>query len=153
MVADALLRLYLNDLPGTQCARSEFTYHDVMDDDTSHVEDVALILAGIEAKVATRCSVRVCHPTKKALAGEELESSVDFASCLKDHFVLRGPAEQKEGRSTDDTRDNENNVPIDNDRILTPTAVRTNSDLAVTGAARTLLLSQSSLGINISREV
>lgn len=51
--------MYSNDLPETQRSRTEFTYHDVLDDDTSMVvvsgqgEDV-LDLAGIEARVATR---------------------------------------------------------------------------------------------------
>ena len=63
LVADALSRMYSNDAKGTQRIRSEFTYHDVMDDDTSIVvegqdKDVP-VLAGMEARVATRRGSRV----------------------------------------------------------------------------------------------
>ena len=56
VVADALSCLYSNDSPGTQRSREEFTYHDVVDDDTSAVisrEDGDVpVLAGIEARIA-----------------------------------------------------------------------------------------------------
>ena len=51
VVADALLWMYANDSPGTVCARSEYTYHDVVDDDTSDLVDGLSdlpVLAGIE---------------------------------------------------------------------------------------------------------
>ena len=78
-VADALSRMYAYDSPGTQRSRSEFTYHDVIDDDTSSVvvklgTDVP-ILAGMEARLATRRSSRVRRPTEKAALA--LSDSVD----------------------------------------------------------------------------
>lgn len=59
VVADALSRLYSNDSPSTHWSQSEFTYHDVVDDDTSAVEvsaDVFPLLSGIDALIATRHS-------------------------------------------------------------------------------------------------
>ena len=63
VVADALSRIYSNDSSGTVRARSEFTYHDVVDDDTVPVlstlpSDVP-VLARMEARVATRRGTRV----------------------------------------------------------------------------------------------
>ena len=59
---DALSRIYLNDSAGTERARSEYTYHDVVDDDTLTMEkqpDILPVLAGIEAQIATRRGTRV----------------------------------------------------------------------------------------------
>jgi hypothetical protein len=52
VVADALSRIYSNDSAGTQRSRSEFTYHDIVDDDTSNVVAVAElmpVLAGMDS--------------------------------------------------------------------------------------------------------
>ena len=52
VVVDALSRLYANDSPGTARSRSEFTCHDVVDDDTSVIDDNLgdlPVLAGVEA--------------------------------------------------------------------------------------------------------
>ena len=51
VVADALSRMYSNDSKGTERVSSEYTYHDVSDDDTSSIQEVQL--AGIQAVVAT----------------------------------------------------------------------------------------------------
>ena len=53
-VADALSWMYANDSPGTVHARSEYTYHDVDNNDTSDLIDRSdlPVLAGIEACVA-----------------------------------------------------------------------------------------------------
>jgi len=102
VVADALSWLYSNDLVGTQRARSEFTSHNVTDDDTLEVETVPEnlpVLAGIEARVVTRRSPRVCKEAQGAVTGH-LEMSRAFAAQMHDRFVLCGPAEQKEGGST-----------------------------------------------------
>ena len=70
VVADALSRIYSNDSAGTERARSEFTYHDVGDDDTTNVSrssEILPVLAGIEAQVATRRSSRTRRPSQKAV--------------------------------------------------------------------------------------
>lgn len=75
VVADALSRIYSNDSIGTERARSEYTYHDVVDDDTStmgNTVETTPLLAGIEAQIATRRGTRVRRPTQKA--AEMLES-------------------------------------------------------------------------------
>ena len=74
VVADALSRIYLNDSAGTEWARSEYTYHDVVDDDTSTMEkqpDILPVLAGIEAQIATRRGTRVRQPSRKAVMAAE----------------------------------------------------------------------------------
>ena len=53
VVADALSRIYSNDSTGTVCAPSEFVHHNVSDDDTLALSSGMLILAGMEAVVAT----------------------------------------------------------------------------------------------------
>lgn len=73
VVADALSRLYSNNSKGTQRARCEFTYYDVVDDDTSSIEAMP-ILSSIEARVALRHSTREHCFTEKAMAARE-ESS------------------------------------------------------------------------------
>ena len=73
MVANTLSRIYANDSPGTIHSNSEFTSHDVLDDDTSQLDSAAAdipILAGMEACVATRCGSWVRRPTEKAAQGQ-----------------------------------------------------------------------------------
>ena len=95
VVANALLRVYANDSPGTIRSNSELMSHDVLDDDTSQLDSAAVdvpILAGMEARVATRHGSRVCRPTEKAAQGQ-VESPQEFAAQMRDHFILRGPPE------------------------------------------------------------
>ena len=91
-LADALSRIYMNDSPGTTRSRAEFTQHDILDDDTVHITSDLVeipILAGIEARVATRRGSRVRRLTEKAAAAKETETD----------FVPSIPAERKEGES------------------------------------------------------
>ena len=53
VLADALSRIYSGDSPGTERARSEYTEFDVLDDDDMHVSSSMVLLAGLEAVVAT----------------------------------------------------------------------------------------------------
>ena len=102
VIADALSRLYSNDSAGTQRARSEFTSHGMADDDTLDVEMVPEnlpVLAGIEARVVMRHSPRG-HKEAQGDVTARPETSRAFAARMRDCFVLRGPAEQKEGGST-----------------------------------------------------
>jgi hypothetical protein len=69
VVADALSRTYSNDSAGTERSRSEYTYHDVVDDDTAIIDDSAgtiPVLAGIEAQIITRQGSRLRRPSEKA---------------------------------------------------------------------------------------
>jgi hypothetical protein len=172
VVADALSRLYSNDSPGTQRARSEFTYYDVVDDDTSKVDDSLPVLAGIEAKIATRRGTRERRLTEKA-ATARVESSRNFASRVRDHFVLRGPVEQKEGGSTESSGKNpvtandapetsgstasdapETQVPVEdfeNGHMAEEPVPEPN--LTTTDDASTSLLSRSNLGIDLLKEL
>jgi len=119
VVADALSRIYSNDSSGTVRAKSEFTAHDVIDDDTIGIipgTGELPVLAGIEARIATRHGSRVRRPTEKALminSEASRETSKDFASRMKDRFVLKGPQApvgQKEGGTLDASNDS-NNAP------------------------------------------
>jgi reverse transcriptase-like protein len=91
VLADALSRLYSNDSPGTERARSEFTAFDLMDDEPEKITDEMVLLAGIEAVVATHKSSR-----RKNDIGAETgrpETSKEFAQQMKGKFILRGPRE------------------------------------------------------------
>ena len=116
VVADALSRIYSNDSVGTVRARSEFMYHDVNDDDTtaidgterSSINEDLPVLAGIEARIATRRGSRDRRPSQKAvMAASDSQSDItskDFAAKMKSRFVLRGPRtpdKPTEGGSTD----------------------------------------------------
>ena len=99
VVADALSRMYSNDSPGTVRAASEFTCHDVLDDDTLPVSNdmgELPILAGVEAVVATRRSSRVRVPTAKAAAAQDMSMADDGRS-----FIRRTPVKRKEGGNTE----------------------------------------------------
>ena len=74
VVADALSRMYSNDSAGTERVRSEYSYHDVTDDDTSSLQE--LQLAGMQAVVATT------RPSRSAAGAEtgRPETSKEFAS-------------------------------------------------------------------------
>jgi hypothetical protein len=110
VVADALSRMYASDSPGTVRSRTEYTSHDVMDDDTTLVETGQVempLLAGIEARVASqRRGSRVRRPTEKAASAvAEAGSSRTFAARMRDNFVLHGPVERKEGGLADNTNE------------------------------------------------
>ena len=115
VVADALSRLYSDDAPGTERAGSEYTYHDVDGDDTGLSLEMPM-LAGMEAVVATRRSMRTRKPTSKVgegqRSGDDTETAKDFAKRMKDKFILRGPRERTEGEnnSTNATSDKDNSA-------------------------------------------
>lgn len=92
VVADVLSRIYSNDQPGTVRARSEYTYHDVVDDDGDVAfTDVQPVLAGIEAVAAVPP-----RRSRRVVPGAETgrpETSKEFAKRVKGHFILKGPAE------------------------------------------------------------
>ena len=103
-VADTLSRMYSNDAPGTVHSRTEYTYHDVVDDDLEVNQQDIPILAGLEAKVAVKRPP--CKPRSKPLGAEtgRPETGREFAARMRDHFILRGPRERKEGgNSTQNT--------------------------------------------------
>ena len=54
VLADALLRIYSNDSVGTVHARSEYTYHDVINNDVLLQHDVSMpICTSLEAAAVT----------------------------------------------------------------------------------------------------
>jgi hypothetical protein len=114
-MVDALSRLYSNDAPGTVRARSEYTYFDVVDDDVPVLMESLPILAGLEAVVET-----TRRPRKEIPPAEtgRAETSKEFASRVKDHFILKGPGERKEG-----------GIPGQNPNIATSSTTGTNSGL------------------------
>ena len=106
VVADALSRIYSNDSSGTVRARCEYTYHDVVDDDTTQVEHVGEtlpVLAGIEARLATRRGTRDRRPSQKAVMASESAMTPAPARPVKSRSVrkvLRPVHESTEGGST-----------------------------------------------------
>ena len=101
VVADALSRLYSNDDSRTVRSRSEYTYFDVLDEDQPETSIPMPILAGIEARVAV-----VKRPRKVVPPAEtgRAETAKEFAARMKNHFVLRGPVERKEGGNSTITK-------------------------------------------------
>ncbi|KJA13556.1 hypothetical protein HYPSUDRAFT_151492 [Hypholoma sublateritium FD-334 SS-4] len=91
VLADMLSRMHLADVLGTVCARSEYTYHDMVDDNSpvgAVTQTDMLILSSIKA-VAT-----VPHRQRQSMAPTETgraETSCEFAACQHDNFVLCGP--------------------------------------------------------------
>ena len=76
VLADALSRMYSNDSPGTQRARSEYTSFDSMDEEPEELVGDMVLLAGMEAIVATH------RKTARNYVGAETgrpESSKEFA--------------------------------------------------------------------------
>ena len=91
VLADALSRMYSNDAPGTVRARSEYTYHDVIDNDVLLTHRISMpILTGLEAAAVTL----------GAESGRP-ETSREFAARMRNFFVLKGPRERKEGEDRD----------------------------------------------------
>ena len=68
VVADTLSKLYSNDSAESLLARSEFTYHVVLDSDTSVVgNDVFPVLVEIDARIATKRSSCVRRPMERVV--------------------------------------------------------------------------------------
>ena len=83
VLADALSRMYSNDAPGTVRARSEYTYHDVIDNDVLLTHGISMpVLTGLEAAAVTL----------GAESGRP-ETSREFAARMRNFFVLKGPRE------------------------------------------------------------
>lgn len=142
-------------------AKSEFTYHDVNDDDTSTTggierpstsEDLPM-LAGIEARIATRRGSRDRRPSQKAastaLNSQPKLTSKEFAAKMKGRFVLKGPRppnETTEGGSTDRSTNDIPQVADDGVEEDTTPAVPTTGTLID-------IISQSLQGIDLPAEL
>jgi hypothetical protein len=163
VVADALSRIYSNDAPGTVRARSEYTYHDVINEDLEILTDPLPILAGVEAVVET--IRRKKRDTPPAETGRP-ETGREFAARMKDHFVLRGPGERKEGglpnmptnalpsESAIDTSNRQ--LPSEADtsnRQLPSEAAPPNADLLLERLALTDLVDSSADGLDLLKEI
>ncbi|KAJ2911813.1 hypothetical protein MD484_g8600, partial [Candolleomyces efflorescens] len=95
VLADSLSRMYSNDAPGTVRARTEYTFHDVTDDDSSPVpHQTAPILTGLEA-LAARVESRSRRKEKELPAESgRSETGREFAARMAPHFTIRGPREK-----------------------------------------------------------
>ena len=85
-------RAYSNDKPGTVRARSEYTYHDVIDND-------ALLSHNITMPVLVDTEATFNSPNLFAMqtrtGGKRVETSWEFACRMKNKcFILHGPREQ-----------------------------------------------------------
>jgi len=117
ILSDALSRLYSYDGPGTVCARSEYTYHDIIDNDSLEVHSVSMpLLVGPEAaSISLGDSMGMGDldgtsdpgpsvPRNRHMAIEPAESdcpetSREFAACVSRGFVFCGPQQREEGES------------------------------------------------------
>ncbi|CAA7257324.1 unnamed protein product [Cyclocybe aegerita] len=91
ILADALSCMYLDDSGNVVRSWSEYTYHDMVDDDLDVERSSSPLVAGVETRGAARRHEEALNPCP--------ETSAEFARQVRDHFVLHGPREQKEGRS------------------------------------------------------
>ncbi|KAJ2921647.1 hypothetical protein H1R20_g15445, partial [Candolleomyces eurysporus] len=98
VLADSLSQMYSNDSPGTVCARAEYTFHDVLDDDSSPVPpQTQPVLTGLEA-LAARVESR--GRRRKDIPPAETgrpETGREFAARMAPHFTLKGPQEREGG--------------------------------------------------------
>ena len=100
ILSNALSRLYSNDEPGTVCARSKYTYHDVINNDVLSTHAISMpILVRKEGEAVLLPKCRGCKKAEPAETGCP-ETSHEFAARVKDNFVLKGPVEHLEGVSS-----------------------------------------------------
>jgi len=118
-VADTLSHIYSNDAPRTVCSQSEYTYHDVVDEDLEFNQQDIPILAGLEVKAAVQ---KPRKPRTKVLGAEtgRPETACEFAARMKDRFILRGPRERKEGGNSTQTTSTEPTPPKEQLTIKLP---------------------------------
>jgi hypothetical protein len=83
VLADALLRLYSNDAPGTVRARSEYTYHDVIDNDVLLTHNITMPMCASLEAVSMMLGAETGQP----------EMGREFAARMKDFLFLKGPQE------------------------------------------------------------
>ena len=82
--------MYSNDVPGTVRSRSEYTYHDVDDEDLEIAGGDLPILAGLEAQAAVqRCPWKVGPGAETGRP----KTSCEFAAWVQDHFIHQGPTQ------------------------------------------------------------
>ena len=99
VLADALSRMYSDDSPKTARAKSEYTYHDIVNDDMNVQigDDSALpTMTSLESAAVIQRQPRKGKEVEPAETGRP-ETAKEFAARVKDHFVLKGPGERKEG--------------------------------------------------------
>jgi RNase H-like domain found in reverse transcriptase/Integrase zinc binding domain len=104
VLADALSRMYSNESPGTVRGPSEYTEYD---DNNEHlgIHEISMpLLAGVEA-VAVRITPQHARKTEPGAETGRPETKKEWLSRIKDHFVLKGPREQKEGGKETDNVD------------------------------------------------
>ena len=128
ILSDALSRLYSFDQPGTVHVRSEYAYHDIVNNDNLNdflvsmpllvgmKGENAILVAGMNLDPETSAELvlegmssqpkarRNRHKTivEQAETGHP-ETSHEFATRTASHFALHGPQEHEEGKSPTET--------------------------------------------------
>lgn len=104
VLADALSRIYSNEAPGTVCARSEYTYHNVIDNNDLEIESITMpVYAGLEAMAlsSNRVSCSIARVTRDTKAGGQDSQGTNVAGTKKQaQFGSKKCGSPKEGRST-----------------------------------------------------
>jgi hypothetical protein len=96
VLADAFSRIYSNEAPGTVRARSEYTYHDVVDNDTIEISSITMpVFAGREAAALTSDRVTRSMARKAQEAAKAPEITRE-----SENVVFELPVNPKEGGST-----------------------------------------------------
>ena len=134
VVANSLSRMYSDDSETTVWSRTEFTYHDVTNDDSpSFIRDSSL----------SAMTQKPGKATNNAETGRP-ETSREFTTRMCDHFVLQGPGERKVGG-------NDTNLPTSLNLLDTlPNSVNTDSIL---DTSLLDIVSASDLGIDLIKEL
>ena len=109
ILSDALSRLYSNDEPGTVHARSEYTYHDIINNDVLSSHAISMpVLVGKEGEAASLPKRRGRSKLEPAESGRP-ETSCEFAARMRGHVVLKGPKTQTQREASEDnTRETKN---------------------------------------------
>lgn len=102
VLADALSRMYSDDSPNTVRAKSEYTYHDVVNDDMDIQIGKESDLPPMPSLESAAVIPRQSRQAEPAETGRP-ETAKEFAARVKDRFVLKGPGERKEGGSSAQT--------------------------------------------------
>jgi len=164
VLADALSRMYSNDFAPTVRARSEYTYHDIINDDMDIQVGPAPDMPVLEVAAAVPRQTRKKKEVLPAETGRP-ETSKEFAARVKNLFVLKGPRERKEGGSSthnasppkliqDKPQDKPRNQECPKEDIPVPNPDNGDPKTApVTFPSLPRMLSTSESGIDIIREI
>jgi hypothetical protein len=134
ILSDALSRLYSNDEPGTVRARSEYTYHNIINNDVLSVHAISMpVLVGKEGEATLLPKRRGRAKPEPAETGRP-ETSREFAARMKVYVVLKGPKERTERESTNDKGNTKLTIRIPARKL--PVSKNNNAEASASGSGQ-----------------